>query len=61
MAFVKEMAHINFGPFVSHNTIPNKQEFGTGVNIFHNSWMIIWEKFLFLNPFGKSLSFEEFT
>ena len=34
MAFVKEMAHINFGPFVSHNTIPNKQEFGTGVNIF---------------------------
>ena len=32
-----------------------------GVNIFQTLWIIIQEKFPFFNPFGKSLSFEEFT
>ena len=45
---------------VSRESHGGRVTFVPGVNIFHNSWIIIREKFPFFNPFGKSLSFGVF-
>ena len=49
-------------PSQSSRLLSNQEDANPpGGNIFHDSWIIIREKFPFLNPFGKSLSFGVFT